>query len=435
MGTTAVLILLACLTAVQGWLFPTVCVKQWNGTRIRCCPSFNGSDCGSKDNRGSCMMLPSSRAALPPDVRMDERYNLAEFVFSAICQCKPTFLGPACGECAFGLTGDRCDKPNIVYRRDIISLTKAQFITFLAELHYCKYKLDLEYSILSSVDRFRRTSYEFRSVSFYDHMCFIHAYITAPFINGTRERSWINFGHESTGFLTWHRLYLMQFERQLQKCLNNPSWGLIYYSWEYEDPTECIFCRNDYFGATDHQGRIDPGSVLSHWRMVCGGLNYPDSICVMSDCECERDKFIRQVGLTGFIKSTYTDVEACMNLPIDTPEYNSASVNSARNCFEGFWSPGYGYGVTMHNAYHMFIAGTMALVPVACNDPLFYVHHANIDKFMEAYIVRNKITPADYPSDNYVYGHSGSSCIPPFLNCWRHRSMLTSINYYNIFYV
>ena len=39
-----------------------------------------------------------------------------------------------------------------------------------------------------------------------------------------------------------------------------------------------------------------------------------------------------------------------------------------------------------HNAVHIFIPGHMRIVPSASNDPIFYLHHANVDRLFENWL-------------------------------------------------
>ena len=64
----------------------------------------------------------------------------------------------------------------------------------------------------------------------------------------------------------------------------------------------------------------------------------------------------------------------------------------------------------LHNAVHIYLSGHMRDVATASNDPIFFLHHANIDRIFEAwlrkfngnlpdYLPMN--TPAQHPGHNY----------------------------------
>ncbi|WP_257349261.1 tyrosinase family protein [Pseudalkalibacillus decolorationis] len=50
-----------------------------------------------------------------------------------------------------------------------------------------------------------------------------------------------------------------------------------------------------------------------------------------------------------------------------------SSTESFRNYLEGFIN-----GPQLHNRVHVWIGGDMQFVPTAPNDPVFFLHHANV---------------------------------------------------------
>jgi hypothetical protein len=60
-----------------------------------------------------------------------------------------------------------------------------------------------------------------------------------------------------------------------------------------------------------------------------------------------------------------------------------------------------------HNAVHIYIHGHMRIVPSASNDPIFYLHHVNIDRIFEQWL-RGKGSNAEYePNSNNRVAHPG----------------------------
>ena len=45
----------------------------------------------------------------------------------------------------------------------------------------------------------------------------------------------------------------------------------------------------------------------------------------------------------------------------------------------------------LHNAVHIYIGGHMRVVSPASNDPIFFLHHANIDRILESWFQYNKL--------------------------------------------
>jgi len=70
---------------------------------------------------------------------------------------------------------------------------------------------------------------------------------------------------------------------------------------------------------------------------------------------------------------TPQDVTATLGVtPYDNPPWNVGS-QGFRNNLEGFIGPG------MHNAAHMWVGGSM-MPATSPNDPVFFLHHANVDR-------------------------------------------------------
>ncbi|XP_077155123.1 tyrosinase-like [Ranitomeya variabilis] len=414
-------------------MFYRECVKNVRSFPVPCCPLYNGSPCGAHLNRGNCMPTRSSRIIPDPDILIDDRDLYPGHYFNETCQCKDNFIGENCGQCDFNRYGDNCEKLNTVVRKDIRELSEKERHQYFAQLHQCKYKIDPDYVILVSGDRFRSAAYEFQPASYYDVWCYIHNYITRQFINNTRENNILNFGHGSTAFLTFHRAYMFYLERAMQKCTKDPNFALMYYDWRSE--TECSICNNDFLGGNDVHGRINNTSVFSSWRSICVEYYLSGTYCLMSNCECERPKFTRKPGATpGLSIPTKQDVDYCLSLPqIDTDPYTSTSQRSFRNCVEGFRNRFENPATTMHNMFHAYCGGTMSQVAIACNDPMFIFHHTFIDKIFDVYIVRRNLNPNSYPP-NTIYGHRPTDCILPFLPCRQQRRMCVPSSTYGANY-
>ncbi|CAI9616924.1 unnamed protein product [Staurois parvus] len=198
----------------------------------------------------------------------------------------------------------------------------------------------------------------------------------------------------------------------MQKCTNNKNFGMPY--WEWEKDSECSICTNKYLGSNGFDGKIDSLSVFSEWRQICT-ITYPQTICVMEDCVCQRPRIVRLAGLSDIVKPDVNDVNYCMTMTnLDTAPYDTSSVNSYRNCLED-----------IHNSMHVYLGGSMILVPIAANDPLFCCHHANVDRLSTFYYAKYNITPSSYPTGNTRYGHRSFDYPNAFLTTWTN-SMLTS---------
>jgi tyrosinase len=85
----------------------------------------------------------------------------------------------------------------------------------------------------------------------------------------------------------------------------------------------------------------------------------------------------------------------------DGDPQNSTS-NSFRAVLEG-WSPTTAvkrkHESSMHNGVHVWVGGNMGIPRVSPNDPAFWLHHCNVDRFWALWQVRHPSLADQYPTD------------------------------------
>ncbi|MDB5693685.1 MAG: tyrosinase family protein [Alphaproteobacteria bacterium] len=174
--------------------------------------------------------------------------------------------------------------------------------------------------------------------------------------------TWCTCQHGTIQFLTWHRMYLYYFEKVLQTAAGNPSLRLPY--WDYE---------------TD--GHI-PAAYRSP-TYVLNGATVPNPLYIANR------KSTLNAGtatLTAAVVSTAGAMPATSYSP-----FNSAieqTPHGSVHCATGVGGCPTGY---------------MGAVPAAGNDPIFYSHHANIDRLYECWL---KVSPAQrLPSGATLTAH------------------------------
>ena len=95
-----------------------------------------------------------------------------------------------------------------------------------------------------------------------------------------------------------------------------------------------------------------------------------------------------------------------------------SEICSAANCVGV-----YGQQSHMHNVVHLWIGGHMSCVPVAINDPIFNLHHSNVDRILESWMRRftgeidvfnSNLLPAYTPVSGGHPGHNREDYIVPF---------------------
>ncbi len=246
----------------------------------------------------------------------------------------------------------------------------------------------------------------YESYSYYDMFVKWHRDV---FFCGRRQSA-----HMGANFLPWHRQYLLMFEQALNEVSDTP---IVLPYWDWTDPasTNGLF-RKDLMGGNGNpaqeyavtSGRFEKGE----WR-----LNVLDQR--VSDPNPER-YLTRRIGSFPDIPQlpTAEDVQQALTRPVyDTVPFDDEAnpAQSFRNnlegwrgkigedCEDGLFGPLTGIGVhepsAMHNSVHLWVGGlygkgknqqtgTMTL-NTSPNDPIFWLHHANIDRLWESWMAIN----------------------------------------------
>jgi tyrosinase len=156
--------------------------------------------------------------------------------------------------------------------------------------------------------------------------------------------------HGRSGFLPWHRAFLLDLERELQRI--DPSVALPY--WRFDQPAPRVFSR-DFMGFADAvQGtvRFSADNPLQFWATD---------------------------GVPGIVRPPRfnTQTEAARNNIPNFPVIDElATLDRGGTQFEQFRR----MEGTPHGAAHVSFGGSISDVPTAAKDPLFFLLHANVDR-------------------------------------------------------
>ncbi|EPH40771.1 tyrosinase family protein [Streptomyces aurantiacus] len=182
-------------------------------------------------------------------------------------------------------------------------------------------------------------------------------------------------GHRSPSFLPWHRRFLIQFEQALQSV--DPSVALPYWDWTTDRTPASSLWAPDFLGGT---GRSRDGQVTDG-AFAGSGNGWRINVRVDG-----RDFLRRALGPRGLQLPTKAEVDSVLAMSTyDAPPWNSAS-DGFRNHLEG-WR-----GVNLHNRVHVWVGGHMA-TGASPNDPVFWLHHAYIDKLWTQWQSRHPNSP------------------------------------------
>jgi hypothetical protein len=144
--------------------------------------------------------------------------------------------------------------------------------------------------------------------------------------------AWNTCEHGTYFFWSWHRMYLYWFERIIRKMSGDYGWALPYWNWSsaserqlpaaFRDPTSELYTSHRNSAMNSGAGSL-PASDVSY-----------------------------------------------------TTAFSFVNFASASSSLEG----------TPHGAVHVDVGGWMGSVPTAAQDPIFYLHHCNIDRLWNLWL-------------------------------------------------
>jgi tyrosinase len=147
--------------------------------------------------------------------------------------------------------------------------------------------------------------------------------------------------HSRPGFLPWHRAYLLDLERELQAI--NPSVALPY--WRFDRPAPNIF-KPEFLGVSDPNGTVQfsANNPLQFW--VTDGVQGVN----------RRPFFDTNTESANVISEAQT-----LALGAQYPAFRDMEGNP-------------------HGFAHTSFGGSIASIPTAARDPLFFLLHCNVDR-------------------------------------------------------
>jgi tyrosinase len=167
-------------------------------------------------------------------------------------------------------------------------------------------------------------------------------------------RNWIRFAdihrnfcpHGNWYFLPWHRAYLVAFERICRQLSGKVDFALPYWNWT---------ANRQFPPAFTNDGNSNP---LNHPRPGANALRLADDM----------------VGAQVISRI------------LNSPDFEAFGGTRPRgqNSADAQWQRRLGSKTELefnpHDGVHQSIGGNMATVELSAHDPVFYLHHANIDR-------------------------------------------------------
>ncbi|XP_070564639.1 tyrosinase-like [Ptychodera flava] len=444
---TVISCLLALLFHRYDALLPKTCISSDILSSKECCPLASGTaeQCGGP-GRGRCEDLQVQVTDVTDGFDGDkERFQWPTTFFNRTCHCFGNFEGVDCSMCKFGWTGPNCDVKRQRVRRNILQMGKDDVEKFKRYLLMAKDTVS-DYMIPTTLyqDMDDGRNPQFNEINVYDQFVWYHYYVarqnlvqtTQTNTNIEKSSVFADFAHEGPAFLTWHRAYLLTWERALREVSGDDDFTIPYWDWAGE--SDCNVCTDEYFGGSDATDNNTLTGSFENWRTLCAdfeNLSERGQLCSNNVNESSLPFLTRNPGgnerpqlqkLPSKEAVYYAlSVRDYDNLPRDYDYLDNnwtQSDCSFRNLLEGFADSEHRTGLhvrngevtQLHNSVHLYLNGTMSLVPTSANDPMFLVHHVNIDRIFEKWLRRHGATRDEFPSKSTPTGHSRYSYMVPF---------------------
>jgi tyrosinase len=203
--------------------------------------------------------------------------------------------------------------------------------------------------------------------------------------------SYRNAAHQGPAFLPWHRYFIWLFEQDLQKVVSGVT--LPYWDWGADstlsNPASAPVWGTDLMG-----GNGDPNR---NWLVTTGPFAYnssdPNTWYIVDANGNNIGGLKRQFGQQASGLPPQGDISGTINStnPYDVSPWDGTSGEGPdfRNQAEGWYQCCH-----LHNQVHLWVGQSM-LPMTSPNDPVFFLHHCNVDRIWAQW-------QAQHPSLGYV---------------------------------
>ncbi|XP_066300807.1 tyrosinase-like [Branchiostoma lanceolatum] len=345
--------------------FPRVCTRDDLLASKECCPIPDGfpEPCGGP-GRGHCADTPDLNVEDPAwkninAYKVDDRRHWPTVFFNRTCECEGNFSGYDCSKCKWGYRGENCDtKQEPAERKNIKGLGLKKIKQFRDYFDKAK-NTNSDYVYAMEFKDNIRGSEDFGNVSVYDLFVAAHYYASRatmpPSITGICDDGkdcYLDFAHEGVSFPTWHRAFLLEFERAIQEANNDPDWTLPYWDWGAAKDNQCDICTNEYVGRNDENRKLDEDFVFGKWKIICAiatKLPWEKATARNHTKPCNVTRHMGTLRRSPGTQDPNNLGESMSHLPLptevdfalrfseyDTPPYTRKSNCSFRNLLEGY---------------------------------------------------------------------------------------------------
>jgi tyrosinase len=232
---------------------------------------------------------------------------------------------------------------------------------------------------------------------------YVEAHANAFVSMMTSYQDHTRMAHMAPQFVVWHRYLLLRIEADIAEALGDPTFALPYWDW-----TDCYADGNpDTCDLIFEQGSLgSAGSCEEGDQSVAGYLTergFATNIYTNGESSFSPDSIVcgqrpirRAVGCSEYVEGP-PDAAAIAGI-FDRTVYDEAPYNSCdtdatvsfRQYLEGFTNDEtrpycVATGCFMHGRGHGYVGGDMDGSSASPNDPIFFLHHAQVDRLWAAW--------------------------------------------------
>jgi hypothetical protein len=243
-----------------------------------------------------------------------------------------------------------------------------------------------------------------QEISIWDQFVALHLYVFS--INVPGEGSPVNVGHGNAGFGPWHRYYLLRLEQALQAAISDPTLMLPYWEWTDQVGTQNVLFQDSFLGPNGGAGGVGGGTVQSGYF----AFNAPGVLPAWWPAGLPGWR-IRSDLAEAFGTTLRRNLGAFPSLPtqanIDNllSKANYEGANLFRQTLEQ--SP-------LHNFIHNWVGGHMS-GGASPNDPIFFMHHCNVDRLWAMWQIDGHQGAAFYPAAGEPISHNLNDAMWPWV--------------------
>jgi len=192
--------------------------------------------------------------------------------------------------------------------------------------------------------------------------------------------------HFSLSFLIWHTCYLREIETALQSIIPNVT--IPYWDWtidaELDDLSTSILFTSQYFGSSNEITHIVETGAFSNWSInddpiPLVGAESPAGLLRSPRNPNPHPFLTRFVGSSPFALPTVADYNYCLSTHYSYGDFcTCVDIGPVPQTIHG--RPHFATGGFWPSDGVFFNAGDVADVYTSPADPLFFSHHANLDR-------------------------------------------------------